>query len=100
MTLESKLLQEEERSAPRVYKTEVLAGYVTASIMTAAIATGEKEEEATMALQSLLPSSGEWFVCDEPSTYTRCFVIQVTTTNSVVPSLPLPRKKTDQLHFL
>ncbi|KAK1364246.1 phospholipase A1 PLIP1, chloroplastic [Heracleum sosnowskyi] len=74
---ESNLLHEEKRSAqPRVYKTEVLAEYVTASTMTAVIATSEEEEEAAMALQSFHSSPGDWFVCDDSSTYTRCFVIQ------------------------
>ncbi|KAK1404004.1 hypothetical protein POM88_003609 [Heracleum sosnowskyi] len=73
---ESNLLHEEKRYAqPRVYKTEVLAEYVTTSTMTAVIATSEEEEQATMALQSFHSSPGDWFVCDDSSTYTRCFVI-------------------------
>lgn len=89
MTLESSernFLHEEERSAPRVYKTEVQENYVTASTMTAVIATGEKEVEAAMSLPSLQSSPCKWFVCDESSTYTRFFVIQVTTTNFVASS--------------
>lgn len=76
---ESKLLHEEEGSAPGVYKTEVQECYITASTMTAVIPTGEKAEEAAVALQSLHSSPCEWFVCDDSSTYTRFFVIQVTT---------------------
>ena len=63
--------------SPRVYKSEV-AAYVAASTMTAVVAAGEKEkQEAAKALQSLQSSPCEWFICDDPSTYTRQFVIQV-----------------------
>ncbi|PSS03954.1 capsid protein [Actinidia chinensis var. chinensis] len=62
--------------SPRVYKSEV-AAYVAASTMTAVVAAGEKEkQEAAKALQSLQSSPCEWFICDDPSTYTRQFVIQ------------------------
>ncbi|KAL8118953.1 hypothetical protein AgCh_016443 [Apium graveolens] len=71
---ESKLVHKEERSAPRVYKTEVQEGYITTT-MTPVIATSEKEE-ASMALQSLQSSPCKWFVCDDSSTLTRFFVIQ------------------------
>lgn len=91
MTLErseSKSLHEEESSTPRVCKSEVgseVAAYVTASTMTAVVAAGEKEkEEAATALQSLQSSPCEWFVCDDSSIYTRCFVIQVTTIKCVM----------------
>lgn len=80
MALEGKALEEEDSSSPRVYKSEV-AAYVAASTMTAVVAAGEKEkEEAARDLQSLHSSPCEWFVCDDTSIYTRCFVIQVTTT--------------------
>ncbi|KAI5564748.1 hypothetical protein POPTR_014G097200v4 [Populus trichocarpa] len=60
----------------RVYKSEV-AAYVAASTMTAMVAAGEKEkQEAARDLQSLHSAPCEWFVCDDVSTYTRCFVIQ------------------------
>ena len=62
---------------PRVYKSEV-AAYMAASTMTTVVAAGEKEkQEAAKALQSLHSSPCEWFICDDPSTYTRQFVIQV-----------------------
>ncbi|EEF39083.1 triacylglycerol lipase, putative [Ricinus communis] len=67
---------EEGESSPRVYKSEV-AAVVAASTMTAVVAAGEKEkQEAATALQSLHSSPCEWFICDDVSTYTRCFVIQ------------------------
>ncbi|KAJ8900548.1 hypothetical protein K2173_025325 [Erythroxylum novogranatense] len=66
----------EGESSPRVYNSEV-AAYVAASTMTAVVAAGEKEkQEAARNLQSLHSSPCEWFVCDDFSTYTRCFVIQ------------------------
>ncbi|CBI40502.3 unnamed protein product, partial [Vitis vinifera] len=63
-------------SPSRVYKSEV-AAFVAASTMTAVVAAGEKEkQEAAKDLQSLHSAPCEWFVCDDSSTYTRCFVIQ------------------------
>ncbi|KAK9076371.1 hypothetical protein SSX86_004705 [Deinandra increscens subsp. villosa] len=39
--------------------------------------TAEKEkQEAARDLQSLHSSPCEWFICDDSSTYTRCFVVQ------------------------
>lgn len=71
-------LDEGESSSTRIYKSEV-AAYMAASTMTAVVAAGEKEKlEAAKDLQSLHSSPCEWFVCDDSSTYTRCFVIQVT----------------------
>ncbi|KAK7338046.1 hypothetical protein VNO77_18643 [Canavalia gladiata] len=68
--------REEADGASRVYNSEV-AAYVAASTMTAVVAAGEKEkQEAAKDLQSLHSSPCEWFVCDDPSNYTRCFVIQ------------------------
>lgn len=68
---------EDGESSPRVYKSEV-AAVVAASTMTAVVAAGEKEKQkAATALQSLHSSPCEWFICDDLSTYTRCFVIQV-----------------------
>lgn len=65
-------------SPPRVKKSEV-AAFVAASTMTAVIAAEENEKmEAAKKLQSLQSSPCEWFVCDDYSTYTHCFVIQVT----------------------
>ncbi|XP_027352605.1 phospholipase A1 PLIP1, chloroplastic [Abrus precatorius] len=67
---------EEAEGTSRVYKSEV-AAYVAASTMTAVVAAGEKEkQEAAKDLQSLHSSPCEWFVCDDPRNYTRCFVIQ------------------------
>ncbi|KAG9448315.1 hypothetical protein H6P81_014443 [Aristolochia fimbriata] len=73
--------QTEERndgagSASRVYKSEV-AAYVAASAMTAVVAAEETaRSEAARDLRSLHSSPCEWFVCDDPATYTRSFVIQ------------------------
>ncbi|KAJ1395005.1 Fungal lipase-like domain [Sesbania bispinosa] len=68
--------REETEGTSRVYKSEV-AAYVAASTMTAVVAAGEKEKlEAAKDLQSLHSSPCEWFVCDDFSNYTRCFVIQ------------------------
>jgi len=69
--------REELEGTSRGYKSEV-AAYVAASTMTAVVAAGEKEkQEAANELQSLHSSPCEWFVCDDPSNHTRCFVIQV-----------------------
>ncbi|KAL2345896.1 hypothetical protein Fmac_007181 [Flemingia macrophylla] len=69
-------LREELEGTSRGYKSEV-AAYVAASTMTAVVAAGEKEkQEAAKDLRSLHSSPCEWFVCDDPSNYTRCFVIQ------------------------
>ncbi|XP_022857295.1 uncharacterized protein LOC111378343 [Olea europaea var. sylvestris] len=71
-------LQEEEKksSSHRVSKSEMAAS-VAASTVTAVIAADEKEkQEAAKDLQSLHSSPCEWFVCDDSSIYTRCFVIQ------------------------
>ncbi|KAK8718287.1 hypothetical protein V6N13_045525 [Hibiscus sabdariffa] len=66
----------EGENSPRVYNSEV-AAYMAASAMTAMVRAGEKEKQETAKdLQSLQSSPCEWFVCDDLSTYTRCFVIQ------------------------
>ncbi|XP_030457096.1 phospholipase A1 PLIP1, chloroplastic isoform X2 [Syzygium oleosum] len=68
--------QEVADNSPRFYKSEV-AVYMAASAMTSVVAAGEKEkQEAARDLQSLHSSPCEWFICDDLSTYTRCFVIQ------------------------
>lgn len=68
--------QEEADNSPRFYKSEV-AVYMAASAMTSVVAAGEREkQEAAMDLQSLHSSPCEWFICDDLSKYTRCFVIQ------------------------
>ncbi|GKU96678.1 hypothetical protein SLEP1_g9890 [Rubroshorea leprosula] len=68
--------EKEEENLPRVYESEV-AAYMAASTMTAVVAAGEKEkQEAARDLQSVHSSPCEWFICDDSSTYTRCFVIQ------------------------
>ncbi|CAK9165787.1 unnamed protein product [Ilex paraguariensis] len=67
---------EQGSSSPRVYNSEV-AAYVAASAMTAVVAAGEEQkQEAARDLQSLKSSPCEWFVCDDSSIYTRCFIIQ------------------------
>ncbi|KAL9295769.1 Phospholipase A1 PLIP1 [Arabidopsis thaliana] len=59
-----------------IYKSAA-AAQAAASTMTAVVAAGEEEKlEAARELQSLQSSPCEWFVCDDPNTYTRCFVIQ------------------------
>lgn len=74
-----------ERSPSRVYKSEV-AAFVAASTMTAVVAAGEKEkQEAAKDLQSLHSAPCEWFVCDDSSAYTRCFVIQVIIHHTFIP---------------
>ncbi|PIN13889.1 hypothetical protein CDL12_13494 [Handroanthus impetiginosus] len=68
--------EEDESGSARFYKPEV-AACVAASTMTAVVAAGEKQKDkAAMDLQSLHSSPCEWFVCDDSSVYTRCFVIQ------------------------
>ncbi|XP_068314907.1 phospholipase A1 PLIP1, chloroplastic-like [Pyrus communis] len=68
--------REEGGYSPRSYKPEVAVS-MAASTMTAVVAAGEKEKQETAKdLRSLQSSPCEWFVCDDSSTYTRCFVIQ------------------------
>ncbi|PQP95596.1 uncharacterized protein Pyn_10369 [Prunus yedoensis var. nudiflora] len=68
--------REEGGSSPRSYKPEVAVS-MAASTMTVMVAAGEREKQETAKdLQSLHSSPCEWFVCDDSSTYTRCFVIQ------------------------
>ncbi|XP_017698610.2 phospholipase A1 PLIP1, chloroplastic-like [Phoenix dactylifera] len=60
----------------RIYKSNV-AAYVATSTMTAVVAAEEQaRQEAAKDLRSLHSSPCEWFVCDDPGTGTRCFVIQ------------------------
>ncbi|KAI3681849.1 hypothetical protein L6452_36654 [Arctium lappa] len=69
-------LDKTNSSSPRVYNSE-MAAYMAASTMTAVVAAPEKEkQEAARDLQSLHSSPCEWFICDDSSIYTRCFVIQ------------------------
>ncbi|KAI3967065.1 hypothetical protein MKW92_032878 [Papaver armeniacum] len=63
--------------SPRVYKKPEVAAYVAASTMTTVVAAEENiKQEAAEELQSLHSSPCEWFICDDPSTFTRCFIIQ------------------------
>ncbi|KAJ0914400.1 putative fungal lipase-like domain, alpha/Beta hydrolase [Helianthus annuus] len=63
-------------SSQRVYNSE-MAAYMAATTITAVVAAPEKEkQEAAKDLQSLHSSPCEWFICDDSSIYTRCFVIQ------------------------
>ncbi|KAJ0582158.1 putative fungal lipase-like domain, alpha/Beta hydrolase, phospholipase A1 PLIP1/2/3 [Helianthus annuus] len=80
INLESDPLAEEDDDitdpSSRVYNSE-MAAYMAASTMTAVVAAPEKEkQEAARDLQSLHSSPCEWFICDDSSIYTRCFVIQ------------------------
>lgn len=69
--------EDAEAATSRVYKSEV-AAYMAASTVTSVVAAGEREKQETAkGLQSLHSSPCEWFVCDDFSNYTRCFVIQV-----------------------
>ncbi|KAF9617851.1 hypothetical protein IFM89_039033 [Coptis chinensis] len=66
----------------RMYNSEI-AAYVAASAMTAVVAAEEAaKQEAAKELRSLHSSPCDWFVCDDPSTYTRCFVIQGSDSSS------------------
>ncbi|KAF9610179.1 hypothetical protein IFM89_020688 [Coptis chinensis] len=66
----------------RMYNSEV-ASYVAASAMTAVVAAEEAvKQEVAKELRSLHSSPCDWFICDDPSTYTRCFVIQGSDTSS------------------
>ncbi|XP_031111383.1 phospholipase A1 PLIP1, chloroplastic isoform X2 [Ipomoea triloba] len=60
--------------------SEMAAAYVVAaSAVTAVVAAGEKtKEEAARELQSPQSSPCDWFVCDDSTTRTRCFIIQDT----------------------
>ncbi|KAG8363262.1 hypothetical protein BUALT_Bualt19G0003900 [Buddleja alternifolia] len=70
------LISEPELSGDGIYKSE-MAACVAASAMTAVVAAGEEEKErAAKDLQSLHSSPCEWFVCDDSSIYSRCFIIQ------------------------
>ena len=74
-------LDKTNSSTSRVYNSE-MAAYMAASTMTAVVAAPEKEkQEAARDLQSLHSSPCEWFICDDSSIYTRCFVIQVCYLN-------------------
>ncbi|KAF8380081.1 hypothetical protein HHK36_027551 [Tetracentron sinense] len=69
-------LDVELRPLSRVHKSE-MAAYMAASTMTAVVAAEETARlEAARDLRSLHSSPCEWFICDDPSTYTRYFVIQ------------------------
>lgn len=69
--------QKEGESSTYVSKLK-MAAYMAATTMTSVVAAGEKKRlEAAKDLQSLHSSPCEWFICDDSSTYTRCFVIQV-----------------------
>ncbi|GAB2291092.1 hypothetical protein Dimus_025347 [Dionaea muscipula] len=60
----------------RVCKSE-MASIMAASTMTSMVAAKEKEkQQVAKELQSLHSSPCEWFICDDPGTRTRYFVIQ------------------------
>lgn len=66
------------------------AAQAAASTMTAVVAAGEDEKlEAARELQSLQSSPCEWFVCDDLSSYTRCFVIQVKCSQSLTTTIKI-----------
>ena len=55
-----------------------VAAQMAATTMTSVVAAKEREKQAAAKeLQSLHSSPCEWFICDEPRTSTRFFVIQV-----------------------
>ncbi|KAK1420232.1 hypothetical protein QVD17_21660 [Tagetes erecta] len=73
---EDDIILDKTDPSSRVYNSE-MAAYMAASTMTAVVAAPEKEkQEAAKDLQSLHSSPCEWFICDDSSIYTRCFVIQ------------------------
>ncbi|XP_026425042.1 phospholipase A1 PLIP1, chloroplastic-like [Papaver somniferum] len=78
--VERRIMMREEyggECSPRVYKKPEVAAYVAASTMTTVVAAEENvKQEAANELQSLHSSPCEWFICDDPSTFTRCFIIQ------------------------
>ncbi|KAL5727050.1 hypothetical protein ACHQM5_000286 [Ranunculus cassubicifolius] len=60
----------------RVYNSKV-AAHVATSTMTAVVGAEEAvKEKAAKELQSLDFTPCDWFICDDKSNYTRCFVIQ------------------------
>lgn len=66
-----------EARGDRVYNSQV-AAFVAAKTMTAVVAAEEASRtEAAEDLRSLHSSPCEWYVCDDPNSCTRCFVIQV-----------------------
>ncbi|WOL03172.1 hypothetical protein Cni_G11892 [Canna indica] len=59
------------------YNNPEVAAYMAATTMTAVVAAEEEaRQEAAKDLRSLHSSPCEWFVCDNESSCTRCFVIQ------------------------
>lgn len=77
---------------PKGCKSEMAAAQMAASTMTAVVAAREREkQEAAKELQSLHSSPCEWFICDDPTTRVRHFVIQV---NQSFPFLPTSNSKT------
>ncbi|XP_011621237.1 uncharacterized protein LOC18428351 [Amborella trichopoda] len=67
---------EQAQMQTATYKSE-MAAYMAASTMTAMVAAEEvAKQAAARELQSLHSSPCEWFVCDDPGSCTRCFVIQ------------------------
>lgn len=68
------------RSAPaysRVYNSRMAARVATSTMTSVVAAEEEAKVEAARNLRSPNSSPCEWFVCDDPSTFTRIFVIQV-----------------------
>ncbi|XP_074263390.1 phospholipase A1 PLIP1, chloroplastic [Silene latifolia] len=65
-----------EVSLSRAYSSE-RAAQMAASTMTAVVAAREREkQQVAKELQSLHSSPCEWFICDDPATRIRYFVIQ------------------------
>lgn len=74
---EEKSCRNERGSSPQDHKSEIDVS-ITASTMTLMIAASDKKkQEASKDVQSLHSLPCEWFVCDDPTTCTRFFVIQV-----------------------
>lgn len=61
----------------KVYKSGMAAQVATTTMTAVVAAEEEAKTEAAMDLRSPHSSPCEWFVCDDPSSFTRCFVIQV-----------------------
>ncbi|KAI3869395.1 hypothetical protein MKW92_030314 [Papaver armeniacum] len=70
-------MDEDAKVERQIKMREEYGAYVAASTMTTVVAAEKNvKQEAAEELQSLHSSPCEWFICDDPSTFTRCFIIQ------------------------
>ncbi|GAB2217444.1 hypothetical protein Droror1_Dr00000635 [Drosera rotundifolia] len=69
--------EDEPQDKEVLYGKSEIASFVAASTMTSMVAAKEKEKEQVVKdLKSLHSSPCEWFICDDPKTRIRYFVIQ------------------------